>query len=885
MLVAPVVALFACAAFAAEASAATYTAAAGDGSTTACTAAQAAAGQCTLRQLILYENGLQSTPNPPDTIIVPAGGYLLQNSPLVITRSVAIVGAGPQSQGGTTVQGSSSPQARVFQIQAPRGGSAPTVTISRIRIEFGNASGGFGGNVANAGNLTLSDDWILGGSAASGGGISNVGGTLVLTHSLVSGNNATSATGANGDSGGIQNISSGSSPGNLTVIDSTITRNTAATQGGGVFSYCTNTPCTLGGTNNTVSIINSTIAENNAGSGSGGLLQGANQGSINVQNSIVAGNTIAGTVPVPSNCGSSGISSLGHNLESGSDCGFKSTGDLQNTDPKFTTSFPADNGGDTNTLGLDARSPAVDAIPLGAPNCGGLDERGIARPQGQGCDIGAFELFQPVERQSAQIQVMPNTCDSTNGQATVNWGDRTSSHINNLPFIGTHTYATAGLYDGSLSFSDTCTEGAIRPATFDVKVQNGILATGAAIKPKAASPFTGTVATFTDAMPGRGPADFSATINWGDGATTSGTITGAGGSFAVSGSHTYSIPGAYTTTVTISDPGGATANTTGSATVETNPDANPSKPSVTSNGATFSAQVVPQGSQTTAHWEYGLDRSERGPGFSGNQFDQSTPSQVLPGDFASHAISAKVLNLQPNALYHVRLVAINAAGTTFGPDQTFTTPKAPTPPPPILGKTENFTPSGTVFVLLNGQFVKLTQSLQLPTGTVVNALKGAVTLTSASGGVGPANDAKAKKRKKKIKTFSGTFGGAVFKVTQTKSGRNRGLTTLSLVEGITGAPSTASCKAKHAADKAHAALSSRVLQTLRSRASGRYRTRGRYAAGTVRGTSWTTTDRCDGTLIAVQVHSVLVTDLVKHITVLVRAGHHYLAKAPTKKHK
>jgi hypothetical protein len=114
-------------------------------------------------------------------------------------------------------------------------------------------------------------------------------------------------------------------------------------------------------------------------------------------------------------------------------------------------------------------------------------------------------------------------------------------------------------------------------------------------------------------------------------------------------------------------------------------------------------------------------------------------------------------------------------------------------------------------------------------------------------------------------------------VTQARNG----LTTLTLVENaFKGAPSYVSCKAKGATDPAgHAALSSRILQTLRSRASGRFRTRGRYAAGTVRGTQWTTTDRCDGTLIAVQQHSVLVTDFVKHITVLVAAGHRYLARA------
>jgi hypothetical protein len=117
----------------------------------------------------------------------------------------------------------------------------------------------------------------------------------------------------------------------------------------------------------------------------------------------------------------------------------------------------------------------------------------------------------------------------------------------------------------------------------------------------------------------------------------------------------------------------------------------------------------------------------------------------------------------------------------------------------------------------------------------------------------------------------------VFRVSQARKGSNRGLTTLSLVEGAyKGGPSYASCKAKK---KAPRAVSRRILQTLHSRASGRFRTRGRYAAGTVRGTRWTTSDRCDGTLISVQLHSVLVNDLVRHISVLVRAGHSYFASA------
>jgi hypothetical protein len=188
-------------------------------------------------------------------------------------------------------------------------------------------------------------------------------------------------------------------------------------------------------------------------------------------------------------------------------------------------------------------------------------------------------------------------------------------------------------------------------------------------------------------------------------------------------------------------------------------------------------------------------------------------------------------------------------------------------------------PSGTVFVLLQGQFVKLTQALQLPSGTIVDALHGSVALVAAGGGSGLASDARVKKGKKVTKG-TGKFGGAVFKVSQARSGPSRGLTTLSLVEAaFKGGPAYATCKARAAAD-AHAAISRRILQTLHARATGRFRTRGRYAAGTVRGTAWTTSDRCDGTLIAVQQHSVLVSDLVKHISILVRSGHHYLAQAP-----
>jgi hypothetical protein len=51
----------------------------------------------------------------------------------------------------------------------------------------------------------------------------------------------------------------------------------------------------------------------------------------------------------------------------------------------------ANNGGPTKTHALVSGSPAIDAIPSADPGCTRTDQRGVPRPRGPGCDIGAFE--------------------------------------------------------------------------------------------------------------------------------------------------------------------------------------------------------------------------------------------------------------------------------------------------------------------------------------------------------------------------------------------------------------------------------------------------------------------------------------------------------------
>jgi hypothetical protein len=63
-------------------------------------------------------------------------------------------------------------------------------------------------------------------------------------------------------------------------------------------------------------------------------------------------------------------------------------------------------------------------------------------------------------------------------------------------------------------------------------------------------------------------------------------------------------------------------------------------------------------------------------------------------------------------------------------------------------------------------------------------------------------------------------------------------------------------------------------------AKGKFRTKGRYASATIRGTKWLTDDRCDGTLVRVVKGAVTVRDFVRRKSLVVRARHKYLARAP-----
>jgi hypothetical protein len=82
------------------------------------------------------------------------------------------------------------------------------------------------------------------------------------------------------------------------------------------------------------------------------------------------------------------LTSGGYNLDSGTTCGFSAASDQSNADPLLGPL--ADNGGDTLTHALPGDSPAVDQGHCMAGIT--TEQRGVGRPQGATCDIGAFEF-------------------------------------------------------------------------------------------------------------------------------------------------------------------------------------------------------------------------------------------------------------------------------------------------------------------------------------------------------------------------------------------------------------------------------------------------------------------------------------------------------------
>ena len=233
------------------------------------------------------------------------------------------------------------------------------MTIQNTLVQMNEASGN-GGGVGNTGVGTIVDSQISGNTSVnSGGGIHN-NDTLTVRRTLISGNTG------NSGGGGI------STTGDVEFENVTVSGN----QGGGVTQFV--------GAGGQVTLLNVTIAENTQ------VNQGLPQEIYVIDGEVFLRNTIVTSDDPARNCdvGLTGIlTSQGHNVESGQTCGLDMDGDQPGVDAMLGPL--ADNGGPTFTHALLQGSPAIDAGEDAV--CPAVDQRGIARPQGDACDAGAYE--------------------------------------------------------------------------------------------------------------------------------------------------------------------------------------------------------------------------------------------------------------------------------------------------------------------------------------------------------------------------------------------------------------------------------------------------------------------------------------------------------------
>jgi hypothetical protein len=595
-----------------------------------------AAGPCSLREAVT-----SATANG-DTIVVPAGTYVLTSGQLNVTAGVTIEGAGAGSTtiegGGSTAIGGSGQG--VVQVA----GNTVAAVIENLTITGGGASNANGGGIDETGpaplilnTVTVTNNSVTTASGGGGGIFSSSG--LTLENSTVSANTAT-ATQSTGNSGGGGIMVTG---GELTVADSTIdgntalvtmgTSDTATDGGGGVFDASDSTGEFVNSTvtGNTVTgaggggalllavtggadIANATINANGAPAG-GGIDAAANTSgvSVSIADSIVAGNGPGGNCAAP-------VTSFGYNLTDdsplGNTCGFTAaTNDILDANPALGSLTP-NNGGPTATEALLAGSPAIDAgNPSGCPdlqsNALTTDQRGVPRPQPPGgrCDIGAYQLAPPV----------------------VSAGD--AAVTGNIVLFGAMV-SNPDPQPGTLLFE------------YGPKTSYG------AVTGSVALPASSTAQTYILSASGVAPGTYHFLVV---ASNADGTSTGTDGVFTIAAAPQSPPP------------------------PPTGPQ--PTPPSVTTGSAsdlgaytaTLNGMVDPEGSATTVRFQYG----------TGSGYSAQTAPQSIGAGTTSDAVQAKLTGLLPSRSYSMRLVASSGAGQTVGSGVTFST--AHRQPPASLG--------------------------------------------------------------------------------------------------------------------------------------------------------------------------------------------------------
>jgi hypothetical protein len=253
-------------------------------------------------------------------------------------------------------------------------------------------------------------------------------------------------------------------------------------------------------------------------------------------------------------------------------------------------------------------------LPLSAQDTGDSDQVitspyvafPFSMPEGQTISGTLFYFYESDQNDPNDI-----TDGGGNFTATITWGDGTSSAggivgvgtNGGLGVTGSHQYTEEGTYTIGVTITDVDNAGG--GASFGITVNDANLtSSGVSFGTIEGQTISGVVANFTDSFAAAPSSDYSATINWGDGTSSPGTIAG----HAVDGSHSYADEGTYAISTQINDDGGALTSAISPVTVSDAP--------FVAYGSGIGEDVDDAGQTLSGYWAFFSEGPGEGSEFS-----------------------------------------------------------------------------------------------------------------------------------------------------------------------------------------------------------------------------------------------------------------------------
>jgi hypothetical protein len=268
---------------------------------------------------------------------------------------------------------------------------------------------------------------------------------------------------------------------------------------------------------------------------------------------------------------------------------------------------------------------------------------------------------------SGQIATFASSdVQGTSPTATIAWGDGHTTAGSVVPsgtdfaVDGANTYAVNGMYTVTVTVNGNGGSSASGHGTATINPVSPV-ATGTTITPVAGAPFTGIVASFTEPYPGLTAANYAATVAWGDGHTTTGTVESNGtGRFNVTGTNTYGAAGTKSVTVTITRMiDGQSAIATSSAVIVA--------PSITASGTTIIATAEQPFTGTVAMFSDGTPGavpSDYHASISWGNGQSAVGMVVASGPGSFNVVGSTVFGISPSNVQIVVTIVRNSDGVT-----------------------------------------------------------------------------------------------------------------------------------------------------------------------------------------------------------------------------